>query len=232
MARTRKAKSREPLTRERALQVAMGLADAEGLEALTMRRLAQALGVEAMSLYHHVPNKSDILDGMVDLVFAQIELPAGSGEWKEEMRKRAHSARGVLNRHPWAIGLMESRAAPGMATLKHHDAVLGSLRKGGFSIVLTAHAYSILDAYLYGFVLQELQLPFDTEDAKDTQEATRAIFEKIPRGALPNLVELTTEHVLKPGYSYAKEFDFGLELILEGLERLKGSPEILDHRVV
>lgn len=221
MTKTKKGKSREPLTRERALKVAMALADEKGLEALTMRALAQELGVEAMSLYHHASNKSDILDGMVDLVFAEIELPMGNGEWKKEMRKRAHSARAALNRHPWAIGLMESRSAPGMATLLHHDAVLGSLRQGGFSLVLTAHAYSMLDAYLYGFVLQELQLPFDTEDSKDTQEATRAIFERIPEGGLPNLVELTMKHVLKPGYSYAKEFDFGLELILEGLERSK-----------
>ena len=116
MTRVRKSKQREPLSRERALQVAMALADAEGLEALTMRRLAQELGVEAMSLYHHVSNKNDILDGMVDLVFAQIELPAGTGDWKKEMRKRTHSARAALNRHPWAIGLMESRSAPGMAT--------------------------------------------------------------------------------------------------------------------
>ncbi len=222
MMRARKSKPREPLSRERALQVAMALADAEGLEALTMRRLAQELGVEAMSLYHHVSNKNDILDGMVDLVFAQIELPAGSGDWKKEMRKRTHSARAALNRHPWAIGLMESRSAPGMATLQHHDAVLGSLRKGGLSITLTAHAYSMIDAYLYGFVLQEIQLPFDTEDSKATQEMTRAIFEKIPEGVLPNLAEFTMKHVLKPGYSYAKEFDFGLELILDGLERVKG----------
>lgn len=222
MPKPRKGKQREPLSRERALGVAMALADSEGVEALTMRRLAQELGVEAMSLYHHVSNKNDILAGMVDLVFAQIEVPAGSGDWKKELRQRTQSARAALTRHPWAIGLMESRAAPGMATLLHHDAVLGSLRKGGFSIVLTAHAYSLIDAYLYGFVMQELQLPFDTEDSKDTQEVARAIFEKIPEGALPNMVEFTMKHVFKPGYSYAKEFDFGLELILDGLERLKG----------
>jgi len=219
MPKPKRAKSREPLSRERALQVAMALADEKGLEALTMRALAQALGVEAMSLYHHVSNKNDILDGMVDLVFAQIELPSGSGDWKSEMRKRAHSARAALNRHPWAIGLMESRSAPGMATLMHHDAVLGSLRKGGFSLALTAHGYSLIDAYLYGFVLQELQLPFDTENSKDTQAVAKAIFEKLPEGALPNMVEFTMKHVLRPGYSYAKEFDFGLELILDGLER-------------
>lgn len=222
MPRTKKGKQRETLSRDRALTVAMALADAEGLEALTMRKLAAKLGVEAMSLYHHVPNKSVILDGMVDLVFAEIELPAGSGDWKDEMRKRAHSARASLLRHPWAISLMESRAAPGMATLLHHDAVLGSLRKGGFSLELTAHAYSLLDAYLYGFVLQELQLPFDTESSQDTQEVAKAIFEKIPDGALPHLVEFTMKHVLQPGYSYAKEFDVGLELILDGLEALRG----------
>ena len=219
MPKVTKAKSREPLSRERALQVAMTLADKKGLEALTMRALAQELGVEAMSLYHHVSNKSDILDGMVDLVFAQVEVPKGTGDWKNEMRARAHSARAVLNKHPWALSLMESRSAPGMATLMHHDAVLGSLRKGGFSIALTAHAYSLIDAYLYGFVLQELQLPFDTEDNQDTQEVAKSIFEKIPEGALPHMVEFTTKHVLKPGYSYAKEFDYGLELILDGLER-------------
>ena len=221
MPATKKSKSRETLSRERALQVAMTLADAEGIEVLTMRRLAQELGVEAMSLYHHVSNKNDILDGMVDLVFAEIELPAGTGAWKSELRKRTRSARAALNRHPWAIALMESRVAPGMATLRHHDAVLGSLRQGGFSLELTAHAYSLIDAYLYGFVLQELQLPFDTESSADTQAVAKAIFEKIPAGALPHLVEFTMKHVLKPGYAYGKEFDFGLELILDSLEALQ-----------
>ena len=222
MPRAKKVKPRESLSRERALKVAMTLADTEGLEGFTMRKLAEALGVEAMSLYHHVSSKADILDGMVDLVFAEIELPAGTGEWKSELRKRTFSARAVLNRHPWAISLMESRSAPGMATLLHHDAVLGSLRQGGFSLALTAHAYSMIDAYLYGFVLQELQLPFDSESTTDTQALAKRIFEKIPEGALPNMVAFTMKHVFQPGYAYAKEFGFGLDLILDGLEALRG----------
>lgn len=222
MPKAKRGKSREPLSRERALKVAMALADAEGLEAFTMRKLAEALGVEAMSLYHYVSSKTDILDGMVDLVFAEMELPAGTGAWKSELRKRTQSARAALKRHPWALSVIESRSAPGMATLLHHDAVLGSLRQGGFSLELTAHAYAMLDAFLFGFVLQELQLPFDTESSTDTQALAKSIFEKIPEGALPNMVAFTVKHVFQPGYSYAKEFEFGLELILDGFEALRG----------
>lgn len=208
---------RKPVSRERALQVARALADAEGLEQLTMRRLAEELGVEAMSLYHHVPNKDAILDGMVDLVFAEIELPPTQVDWKTAIQLRATSVRGVLIRHPWAIRLMESRAAPGPATLAHHDAVLGCFRAGGFSVALTAHAYAVVDSYVYGFVLTELNLPFKTTE--ETRELAGAIFDQLPPGAYPHLVELTKEHVLKPGYSYSNEFDFGLDLVLDGLER-------------
>ena len=217
-----KSKPRVALSRDRALAVAVELADAAGIEALTMRKLAEALGVEAMSLYHHVPNKNDILNGMVDLVFAEIELPTDA-DWKTAMRKRAHSARAALNRHRWAVGLMESRSAPGLATLAHHDAVLGCLLRAGFSMSLTAHAYSLIDSYIYGFALQELQLPFDTQDSKDTQAVAAEIFRKLPEGAFPHLVAFTVKHVLKPGYSYAKEFGFGLDLILDGLERARAT---------
>ena len=220
MARS-KSKSRVALSRDRALQVAVELADAGGIEALTMRKLAEALGVEAMSLYHHVADKADILNGMIDLVFAEIELPTHT-DWKTAMRKRAHSARAALNRHRWAVGLMESRSAPGLATLAHHDAVLGCLLESGFSMSLTAHAYSLIDSYIYGFALQELQLPFDTQDSKATQAVAAEIFKKLPEGAFPHLVGFTVKHVLKPGYSYAKEFGFGLDLILDGLERARG----------
>jgi Tetracyclin repressor-like, C-terminal domain len=151
-----------------------------------------------------------------------MELPAGTGEWKRELRTRTQSARAALKRHPWALSVIESRSAPGMATLLHHDAVLGSLRQGGFSLELTAHAYAMLDAFLFGFVLQELQLPFDAESSTDTQALAKSIFEKIPEGALPNMVAFTVKHVFQPGYSYAKEFEFGLELILDGLEALRG----------
>lgn len=207
---------RQPVSRERALAVAVELADREGLAAVTMRRLAEALGVEAMSLYHHVKNKDTILDGMVDRVFAEIEVPSG-GDWREAMRRRARSARAALLRHRWALGLMESRPTPGPQNLEHHDAVIGCLRTGGFSVPLTAHAYAVLDSYVYGFVHTELNLPFSTSE--ETQAVASGIFDQLPPGRYPHLVELTKEHVLKPGYSYADEFEFGLELILAGLER-------------
>ena len=207
---------RPPLSRERALKSAVALADAEGLASLTMRRLAQELGVEAMSLYHHVANKNDILDGMVDVVFAEIELPPTDLGWKDALRVRCNSARAALASHPWAVTVIESRANPGTANLRHHDAVLGCLRRGGFSLPLTAHAYSLLDAYIYGFVCQEIQLPFDTTG--ETQEVTGAILDSMPLGDFPHLAELAMEHVMQPGYRYGDEFDYGLDLILDGLE--------------
>src|SRR6202022_4533451 len=145
------AKRRAALTRERILTAAISIADRDGIESLSMRKLGQKVGVEAMSLYNHVRNKVDMLDGMVDVVFGEIDLPVNRVDGRVAMRQRAISARKVLLRHPWAIGLMESRATPGPATLRHHDAVLGSLRTAGFSADLGAHAYSILDGYIYGF---------------------------------------------------------------------------------
>ena len=213
----KKASTRQPVTRERALQVACELADEGGIETLTMRRLAEALGVEAMSLYHHVPNKDAILDGMVDLIFEKIALPSAALDWRSAMRQRAASVRSVLLRHPWALRLMESRVTPGLATLAHHDAVLGCLRGGGLSIQLTAHAYAALDSYIYGFIHTELNLPFQTTE--QTHEVAAAIFAQMPPGQFPHLTELTREHVLKPGYAYGNEFEYGLELILDGLAR-------------
>jgi AcrR family transcriptional regulator len=213
----RKAPAREPLSRQRALEVAMALADAGGLEELSMRRLAESLGVEAMSLYHHVPNKDAILDGMVDLVFTEIELPRTDLDWKTAMRRRMSSVREVLLRHPWALRILESRASPGHATLAHHDAVLGCLRGAGFSVPLAGHAYAVLDSFVFGFVHTELSLPF--RNAEETQAVAGNIFDALPAGAFPHLVELTVQHVLKPGYAYANEFAWGLELILDGLER-------------
>src|SRR4029453_11991946 len=169
---------RIPLTRQRVLDAAIALADRDGVGSLSMRKLAQALGVEAMSLYHHVANKAAILDGIVDVVFAEIELPSGDVGWKEAMRQRALSAREALRRHPWAIALMESRSTPGPANLRHHDAVIGCLRQAGFSVALTAHAYSILDAYIYGFALQEASLPFDTPE--ETAELASEMMEGVP----------------------------------------------------
>jgi AcrR family transcriptional regulator len=202
------------------LHAAVALADGSGLEALSMRKLGEAVGVEAMSLYTHVANKVDLLDGMIDMVFSEIDLPSGQDDWKTAMRQRAISVRRALARHRWAIGLMESRSSPGPATLRHHDAVLGCLRRAGFSVALTAHAYSALDSYIYGFALQERGLPFDTPE--ETAELAQSIATQFPTDQYPHLAELTTEHVLRPGYDYGDEFEFGLDLILDGLERASG----------
>jgi AcrR family transcriptional regulator len=210
---------RAPLSRDRVLRAAVALADAGGIGTLTMRGLGEAVGVQAMSLYNHVANKDDVLDGMVDAVFGEIELPAAGTAWRSAMRARAVSAREVLSRHTWAIGLMESRTSPGPATLRHHDAVLGTLREAGFSVELAAHAFSALDSYTYGFALQESSLPFDTPE--ETGELAQAILEELPAEKYPHLSELTVEHVLQPGYDYGNEFGFGLDLILDGLERAR-----------
>jgi AcrR family transcriptional regulator len=211
---------RLPLNRERLVNAAVGVADAGGVAALTMRSLAHELGVKPMSLYHHVANKDEILDGMIDVVFGEIDLPPADGDWRTAMRHRAISARRVLTRHPWATPLMESRANPGPATLRHHDQVIGTLRRAGFSIQMTAHAYSLLDSYVYGFALQEASLPFDRETVP---EVAGSILASSPGDAYPHLAELATQHVLQPGYDYGDEFEFGLELILDGLENLRGS---------
>ncbi len=211
---------RVPLSRERVLRVAIALADEQGMGSLSMRKLGEALGVEAMSIYNHVTNKDDLLDGMVDIVFSEIDLPRGA-DWKQAMRQRAVSAREVLSRHRWAIGLMESRTTPGPATLRHHDTVIGVLREAGFSIALAAHAFSALDSYIYGFALQEASLPFDT--GEETAELAQMILAQFPANEYPHLAQLTNEHVLQPGYDYGNEFEFGLELILDGLERARAT---------
>jgi AcrR family transcriptional regulator len=213
---------RTPLTRERVLHAAVALADASGSESLSMRKLGEAVGVEAMSLYHHVASKEDLLDGMIDVVFAEIELPVGGEDWRTAIRRRAISARRVLSRHGWAIGFMESRGSPGPATLRHHDAVIGCLRDAGFSIELAAHAFSVLDSYIYGFALQERSLPFATPE--ETAELAQDILAGFPADKYPHLAELTTQHVLRPGYDYRNEFEFGLDLILDGLERQVQKP--------
>jgi AcrR family transcriptional regulator len=213
----RAARPRAPLSKERVTGEAVTLADEFGIGTLTMRRLADRLQVEPMSLYHHVANKDEILDAMVDVVFSEIELPSKRAGWKRAMRERAASARAALRRHPWAIGLMESRANPGLATLRHHDAVIGCLRRAGFSVELTAHAFSAIDSYLYGFAMQELGLPFSTPE--ETAVMAETFLAQFPSAEFPHLAELTTEHVLVPGYDYGDEFSFGLELILDGLER-------------
>jgi AcrR family transcriptional regulator len=218
MAATGQADTRRaPLSRDQVLRAAVTLADEGGIGALSMRKLGQALGVEAMSLYNHVAGKGDLLDGMIDVVFGEIGLPGGDDGWKQAMRQRAISAREVLGRHRWAIGLMESRRSPGPATLRHHDAVLGCLREAGFSVELTAHAYSLLDSYIYGFALQEASLPFDT--GEEAAQVAQDISAMMPGGEYPYLAEIAAVHVLQPGYQYGHEFETGLDLILDALER-------------
>lgn len=209
--------ARTPLSRERVLQSALEVADEEGIGSLTIRTLAHALGTKPMSLYHYVANKDEILDGIVDLVFGEIELPSVQGPWLPEMRRRAHSVRRVLRRHSWAIGLLESRTTPGPATLQHHDATLATLRAGGFSVQKTAHAYALLDSYIYGFALQEAALPLNRGDS--VAEVAGPMVQAFSGGEYPHLVEIATEHVLKPGYDFGDEFEIGLDMILEALTR-------------
>jgi AcrR family transcriptional regulator len=211
------AEQRVPLSRERVLHAAIAVADASGVSALTIRSLAAELGVTPMSVYYYVANKSEILDGIVDDVFSEIELPPGDGDWRSEIRRRAGSTRRVLARHPWAIGLLESRKAPGPATLRHHDAMIGTLRGAGFSVEMTAHAYALLDSYVYGFALQEAALPFDGKDS--AADVAEPIMRGFSSDEYPHLVELATKYILRPGYNFGDEFEYGLNVILDALAR-------------
>jgi AcrR family transcriptional regulator len=211
---------RTPLSRERVLRAAIALADERGAEELTMRKLAKDLGVEAMSLYNHVANKTDLLDGMVDIVFSEIEAPAAVGDWKAELRKRAVSTREALNRHRWAIGEMEGRTNHGPNNLRLHDAVLGCLRAAGFSIEMTVHAMSVQDAYIYGFALQQSDMSsvtpqdFAAEAQRQMREYAAALTD------YPHLVEVVGGYVAETGYDYDAEFLFGLDVILDRLQQL------------
>ena len=205
------------LSRARVLDAGVHFADRHGTGPLTMRKLAETLGAKAMALYNHVANKDDLLDGMVDLVFGEIDLPSSTGGWKPAMRQRAIDVRTALARHPWAAGLMESRRSPGPATLRHHDAVLGCLHEAGFTPALTAHAYAAMDAYIYGFALQERNLPFDK--GVDTSVLAQEFLASFPTAEYPHLANFTIQHVLQPGYDFSDEFEFGLDLILDGLDR-------------
>jgi AcrR family transcriptional regulator len=208
---------RETLTRERVLLGAVTLADEIGIEALTIRKLAVALGVKPMTIYYHVPSKEEIIDGMVEIVFSEIELPPTDEDWKSAMRKRCISAREVLRRHPWATALMESRTSPGPENLGHHEAVLACLRRGGLSLQMTAHAYAILDGFVYGFCFDEAVLPAQGAGEEFT-ELTADIAAAFDPDAYPHLVEFSTRHVFQPGYNFGDSFYFGLDLIIEGLD--------------
>jgi AcrR family transcriptional regulator len=213
------------LSRERVLKAAVELADREGIDAVTMRRLADTLDAGAMSLYHYLPNKDALLDGMVDLVFAEIDLPSGGAGWKEAMRRRAISTREALGRHPWAVGRMEATHSPGPADLRLHDAVLGCLRQAGFSVPMAVQAYSVQDAYIYGFALQERTLAMGTPEefataAKARVEEAESRIADVAR-LYPHLAEVVGGYVAERGFDVAQAFEFGLDVILNGLESLR-----------
>ncbi|WP_425440323.1 TetR/AcrR family transcriptional regulator [Phycicoccus duodecadis] len=200
---------------------AIRLADREGVEGLSMRRLADALGAGAMSLYHYVANKEQLLDAMIDVVFAEIELPPEGADWQSAMRQRSESARQVLARHPWAVGLMESRTTPGLAHLRHREAVTSCLRRAGFSVVMATHANWLLDVYVYGFALQAASLPFDTAD--EFSGITEDVFlPQLPDDEFPYLNE-SAAGLVAAGYDPTEEFMFGLDLVLAALEPLRTS---------
>ena len=209
-------KSRPPLSAARVLSVAVALADRIGIEAFTIRKLANELRVKPMTIYHHVANKEAIIDGMVDIVFGEIESPASDVDWRAATQRSARSARAVLAAHPWVTPLMVSRTSPGPETLRHIDAMIGCFRGGGFSVAMTAHAAALTDAYIYGFALQEANLP--ATGGEEMADLAEDIIEPLPAGVYPNLTEFTVDYVLQPGYDFGNEFEFGLDLILDGLE--------------
>jgi AcrR family transcriptional regulator len=217
----RQASSDAGLSTQRVVAEAVRLADREGVHGLSMRRLAGELGAGAMSLYHYVANKDELLDAMIDVVFAEIELPPEDTDWQTAMRRRAVSTRDVLARHPWAIGLMESRTTPGPANLRHREAVTACLRRAGFSVVMATHANWLLDSYVYGFALQEAGLPFDT--AGELADMTEDVFlPQLPPEEFPYLHE-SAAALVAAGYEPAEEFAFGLDLVLAALEPLRAS---------
>lgn len=214
---TTESRPRGRLSDDRILTAALDLADRAGIDGVTIRQLAHDLGTKPMSIYHYLPSKEAIVDGMVDRVFAEITLPPEDLPWVDALRVRCRSARAALNRHPWAAPLMESRTSPGPASLTHHDAVLACLRRGGLSWALTSHAYAILDSFIFGFAFEEATLPATGgAEMADVAEQVAAGFDP---ARYPTLTAFTVEYVLQPGYSFSASFDIGLDLILDGLKR-------------
>jgi AcrR family transcriptional regulator len=213
-----RATKKTPLSKERIVQAAVALADASGFDSLSMRTLAQELDTAPMSLYRHFANREELLDAMIDVVFREMYSPIIGGGWKAELRERGVSARETLRRHSWAVGLMETRMSPGPASAEYHNATMGCLREAGFSFRDAVHAYNVLDAYMYGFALQEKTIPFETPE----QSAEMAMTTVGDKGSeYPYLAEVVVEFATSGGYDYTVEFEFGLDLILDGLERFK-----------
>ena len=213
--------ARAPLSQARVIDAAVRVADSGGLGSVSMRNVGKELSVEAMSLYHHIANKEALLDELADWVFSQIELPDDGMGWRVGMELRARSARKVLAAHSWALGLIESRRNPGPALLRHHDRVIGCLRRGGFDLMLASHAFSVIDAYVYGFVLTEQTLPFDPGEAHNAADFALQFEPLIAE--YPNLAALVTELTNGRDYVFSDEFEEGLGLILDQLEIRLGS---------
>lgn len=213
----------EGLSKRRVVVEAVRLADSEGVDGLSMRRLAGALGAGAMSLYHYVASRDELLDAMIDVVFEEIELPPAETDWQSAMRREAASAREVLARHPWAIGLMESRTTPGPANLRHREAVTACLRRAGFSVIMATHANWMISSYVYGYALQAASLPFDTAD--ELADMTEGVYlPQLPPAEFPYLNESAVT-LVAAGYDPSEEFLFGLDLVLDALEPLRESDE-------
>lgn len=209
--------ARQGLSRDRVLAAAAAVADADGIGALTIRAVAHRLGAAPMAVYHHVSGKDEILDGLVDTVFAEFERPVPGEPWRAGLARRSRSARAVLARHRWVTPLLDSRRTPGPATLAHHDAVLGVLLRDGFGVVGAGHAFALLDAYVYGFAVQEGALPFAPAESEDVAAGIVAGF---PEGGYPHLVRFAAERI-GPDYDFGDEFDVGLELVLDAIGTLR-----------
>ncbi|QKE83300.1 DUF429 domain-containing protein [Arthrobacter sp. NEB 688] len=203
---------RPSLSRTRIVEEAVALADTDGLAALSMRALAGRLGVEAMSLYHHVPNKDALLDAMVDAVFDEMHSPVVGGDWRPELRARSVSGRAALLRHRWAVGLMDARRSPGPAAVAHHDAVIGCLLAQGFSLPAVGHVFALVDAHLYGFMVQELALPFVGEE--ELAQIGDEIIDEATAAAYPHFTAFAREHAMQPGWTFGAEFEVTLDLVL------------------
>jgi len=209
------SKIRTPLSREGILQSALELADASGVEALTMRRIGEELGFEAMSLYRHVANKDDLLDGMLDLVVSEWQLPGAEGNWADEIRTSARSVHDALRRHSWAAQLLVTRLSMQPARLAYMDALLGTLRRGGFDADRTYYLYHLIDGFIFGFSLWEIAY---TSTAPDFQERATKLMQSIPWENYPDLAEHSHQHMTEGPHSEVSSFEVGLDLILGGLQ--------------
>jgi AcrR family transcriptional regulator len=212
--------ARTPLSRERVVAAAMVVADEHGSDALTMRRLGQELGVEAMSLYNHVANKEDLLSALLDAVVSEYTLPAPDAEWKPALRASAMSAHQVLLRHPWAPGLLLTfRSMPGPGWMRYSEAVLATLRRAGFSPEMTHHAFHALEGHIDGYTLRQVNFPLQPEELEG---AAKEFLERFPAADHPYLIEHIRGHLRKE-FRGKGGFEFGLDLILDGLEQLPRS---------